>query len=350
MSVLRLRWLAAAVAVLVLCGGRVLAQEAKTPGKEAASFGTLEAVPADQAKAKALEWLKEVGKGDAATLKEFEAVWSADKVLLEKVSDTFALGDPEAKKLMAEGRDFNLPPPTEVPAVLKDPKKSAFFRANLALAYAKALSNRRIQEEALDALKIVRPEQVVDPGAYLFTRAVAEYSLLKKEECGRSILRLLDDVPDAPERYKTVGALMAIDMQSWREKDLGWVSRMMGNIERRLDLTRGGPITQDMQKKVVIELDAMIKKLEEEQQQQANGQGQGQGQGRQPGNTNRPSSPQQDSFGGQNSGPGEAEMKKWRETAENWGKLPEKERAKAMLELTKDMPPKHRELIEAYFK
>jgi hypothetical protein len=283
--------------------------------------------------------------------KEFEAIWSAEKPMLDKIADTFSLGDPEAKKLLDEARDPNLPPPTQVPAVLKDAKKPMFFRANLALAYAKALSNRRVQEEALEALKPFKAEQVIDPSAFLFTKAVAEYSLLKKEDCGRSILRLLDDVADAPERYKTVGALMALDMQTWKEKDLGWVSRMMGNIERRLDLTRGGPITQDMQKKVVLQLDEMIKKMEEEQQQQANGQGQGQGQQRgRPGNTNRPSSPQQDSYGGNNSGPGEAEIKKWKETAEVWGKLPEKERAKAMLELTKDMPPKHRELIEAYFK
>lgn len=33
-----------------------------------------------------------------------------------------------------------------------------------------------------------------------------------------------------------------------------------------------------------------------------------------------------------------------------WGKLPEKERAKAMMELTKDMPPRYREIIEKYFK
>jgi hypothetical protein len=36
--------------------------------------------------------------------------------------------------------------------------------------------------------------------------------------------------------------------------------------------------------------------------------------------------------------------------AEVWGKLPEKERAKAMLELTRDMPPRYREVIEKYFK
>ena len=36
--------------------------------------------------------------------------------------------------------------------------------------------------------------------------------------------------------------------------------------------------------------------------------------------------------------------------AQQWGKLPEKERAKAMAELTRDMPPRYREVIEKYFK
>jgi hypothetical protein len=39
-----------------------------------------------------------------------------------------------------------------------------------------------------------------------------------------------------------------------------------------------------------------------------------------------------------------------KELAEVWGKLPEKDRAKAMAELTRDMPPRYREVIEKYFK
>jgi len=33
---------------------------------------------------------------------------------------------------------------------------------------------------------------------------------------------------------------MAYDMQTWQEKDLGWIARKMDNIQRRLDLKRGG--------------------------------------------------------------------------------------------------------------
>jgi hypothetical protein len=39
-----------------------------------------------------------------------------------------------------------------------------------------------------------------------------------------------------------------------------------------------------------------------------------------------------------------------KELAEVWGKLPDKERAKAMAELTRDMPPRYKEVIERYFK
>jgi hypothetical protein len=39
-----------------------------------------------------------------------------------------------------------------------------------------------------------------------------------------------------------------------------------------------------------------------------------------------------------------------KEVAENWGKLPAKERAAALRELTRNMPAKDRAIIEAYFR
>jgi hypothetical protein len=39
-----------------------------------------------------------------------------------------------------------------------------------------------------------------------------------------------------------------------------------------------------------------------------------------------------------------------KEIAAVWGTLPEKERAKALLELTRGMPAKDRAVIEAYFR
>ena len=81
----------------------------------------------------------------------------------------------------------------------------------------------------------------------------------------------LDDAVDVPDRYKMVAVLIALDMQSWREKDLGEIARKMDNIERRLELARGGPQTQKIQKEVVARLDELIKQLENQRKQQSQG-------------------------------------------------------------------------------
>jgi hypothetical protein len=49
-------------------------------------------------------------------------------------------------------------------------------------------------------------------------------------------------------------------------------------------------------------------------------------------------------------GRGEVDVKKFKEIVDGWGKLPEKERAKAMVELTQGLPQKYKDAIEAYFK
>ena len=49
-------------------------------------------------------------------------------------------------------------------------------------------------------------------------------------------------------------------------------------------------------------------------------------------------------------GNGTVDDKKLQTLAKSWGTMPEKERAKAMMELTKDLPPRYREVIENYFK
>jgi len=251
-----------AVCGAMLCAGQATADEATKVPKEIASFGILRATAPEVARSQAEEWLKSVGKTDAASQKAFADLWASDRTLLDKVADTLTLGSPDARKLLDEARDPKSAAPTEVPALVKDKKLTSFFRANLALAYGKALSNRRIYEEALEALDSVKPEQVVDPATLLFHKAVAEHSLQMAREANNTIVRLLDDVTDAPERYKMVSALMVFDMMTWKDKDLGSIARKMDNIERRLDLSRGGPKTQKIQKEVVARLDELIKEKE----------------------------------------------------------------------------------------
>jgi len=338
---------------LGLVGGLASAADSKKPLKEMPSFGLLKGMTAEEARTQSLAWLTAAGKTDDASQQAFEAIWKGDRPLLDKVSATLALGDPAAASLLNEARDPDTAAPTTVPAILKDAKRPAFFRTNLALAYAKALTGRHVYEEALASLQAVKPEEVVDPAAYLFHRAVSEHALMMKNEADDSIDRLLVDVAESPERYRMVAALMHFDMLTWQDKDLGWISRKMGVIHNRLDIARGGPKTQKMQKEVLVRLDEMIKEMENKQSGccQCNGGGCPNGAPKDgPGNLT-PGSPMQDSnVSGGKMGKGEVDPKRVKEIADVWGKLPEKERARAMVELTRGMPPKYREAIETYFK
>jgi hypothetical protein len=312
----------------------------------AADFGALEASGADAVKARAIAWLKDTGKFDAGMQSQVEAIWrQKDRSALERLADTFALGNAEARRLLAEARDPKAPAPTKVPGLLTDPKQPAFFRANLALAYGRALSLRRVYEEALAVLKTARAEDVVDPASYFFQRAVCEYVLLQKAEAQKTINRLVDDVK-GPQRYQIVAVLMLMDMQTWKEKDLGAVARKMGNIERRLELARGGPETQKLQKDVIRRLDELIKELEKKNP---------------PGDGPTPPDPKPgDPKGGRRpldepqiggpGGTGKVFRQRFNQLKERWGIMQPRQRDEALQELTRGMPPRYREAIENYFR
>ncbi len=253
------RYFFSSLALAVLVAAPALGADRK-PG---AAFGALEPASVEAARTEAAAWLKAAGKTDAATLERFGAIWKNEgSTVLDRVVATFELGDPAVAKLLADARDIGCPAPTKTPDLIRDAKASAFFRANLALAFARNLSNRRVHEEALETLKLFQPEQVVDPAAYLFHRAVSEHAMLMKPEATKTIERIIDDAPFSPERYKTVSMLMLLDMHAWKDKDLTSIARRMENVERRLELARGGPQTQKLQKEIVARLDELIKELE----------------------------------------------------------------------------------------
>jgi hypothetical protein len=347
------RFAAAAVGALLVGAANL---HAEPDAKKLASFGALEAADPAAVRAEAEAWAKKASLSDAQK-KELAAIWkAAERPLFDRVIDTLVL-DPQAAKLLATARDPLAPAPcapNAVPALVKDGKQPAFFRANLALAYAKALSNRRIYEEALETLKAVKAEEVVDPAAYLFHRAVAEHAMLQKDNAKRSLNRLLDDVAEAPERYKTVAALMLLDMLTWKEKDLNWIARKMDNSGRRLELARGGPVTQKIQKDIINRLDEIIKELENKQKQSSSSNGGAcpDGGGQQPSNGGgaNPSSPMKDSNIANNGGPGNVDKKRFKQAVERWGSMPEKERRQFLQDLTRGMSDKHAQAIQTYFK
>lgn len=347
---------------------------AQAQDKRTGGFGALDALTAQGAKGRLADWLKEVGKGDAATSAKLDAIWKDNsRSILDRVADSLALGDPLAAKLLNEARDPAAPAPVVLPEVFKDQKRSAFFRANLALVYSRALTNRRVYEEALDTLKQFSADQTADPAAYLFHRAICEHAMQRKAEATKSIVRLLDEGSAiSPERYKIVATLMLLDMHTWKDKDLGDIARKMENIERRLDIARGGPETQRQQRDVLNRLDEIIKKLENQNKsKKKSGDGSGDGQpmpgdgsgqecpdgGDSPGSgsgppkgTPQPSSPASDSGIAPGQSNGVVDEAKFKKLVADWGRLPPAEQRRALQEITNGMSPRHREAIINYFQ
>jgi hypothetical protein len=330
----------------------IAAEPAKKP---TFGFSTMKAATPEAAKAKAEAWLKSVGKFDQAA---FEKIWANNsRTVLDRTADSLALGNTEAAALLENVRKFDAAAPAEVPAILKDDKQDPFFRANVTLAFAKAAANKKVYEEALEALKSVNPEHAVDPASYFFFKAVSEHATMKKEAAIGSIVKLLDDVSDCPARYTMVATLMFFDMQNWAAdpKDLSNIEKLMDNSGRRLDLARGGEKTQDIQKKIVFRLDELIKELEAKNKQgQCNGgncPGGGDKPGNKPGgNTTTPNQNAPDSVIMGGDGKGVVDEKKLKQYAEQWGSLPAEKRAQVVAEITRDLPPKFEPIIRNYFE
>lgn len=351
-------WLGTLLSALTLAG--------PLPAKPAGGIIALNRYQAANPQAvqdQALAWLKSTGRADARALQAFQAIWShQEHATLDRLTATFALGDAAAARLLAEAGEFWAPPPREIPRAFSDARLPVFYRANLALAYARELSRRRIYEQSQAILAQVKPDDVVDPAAYFYHKAIAEFALVRKADAERSIASLLDDVADPPERCVKICALMSAEMKTWNDADLGQVARLMKNIGRRLRLVQGGPQTQHQQGEVIALLDNLIK--ERDRIVDPPPDPRDPRPPREPGDPRRPKPGDvddgnsgnqshrhmEDSRPGNNGGNGIVGNKPARYTDEVWGKLNEKERARAMAQAYEELPAEYRQIIEALYQ
>lgn len=246
------KWVASLAISAGFCAASFAAEPSKptAPPKAAAlTFGSLRTMSPEAVKAKVEGFLKGEGKLDQAKL---DAIWAdGDRTVLDRTVQSIGLARPDAVQAITAG--------------IGD-EKDAFAKANLAAAFAKALAGKRVYEEAVQAAKSasVKADEIVEPASFYFFKAVAEFSLTKKDDATASIVRLLDDVADAPDRYRVVATQMFFDIQNWAKdpKDLTNIAKLMDNSGRRLDLDRAGKDTQEIQKKIIFRLDEKIKELE----------------------------------------------------------------------------------------
>ena len=133
---------------------------------------------------------------------------------------------------------------------------------------------------------------------------------------------------------------MLVDMKRLEEDSLDEISRMMGDIRRRTELNRSGTRVRGKEEEVIAKLDKLVKKLEEQQRQMQMAQSQG---------SNRSSSPADREQ--RMSGQGTGKVRSKRQTdGGQWGNLDPAERDAALAEMSKDLPPHYRSVIEEYFR
>ncbi len=267
---------------------------------------------------------------------------------MRRLLEVAAIIDPRFDEVNRKVLSISTPPvfPGDLPWLTSD--APGWLQDTVRLACGRAAAQRRLYDEALETLAGLSVEQVCDPASLLFYRATCEHHLLMKEPCLQNLDSLLARESELPTRYVTLANLMRGDISGVKEDSLDEISRMMRDVQRRLDLGRLGSKVRDEETKIVDKLSKMIEDIEEElkkQQQQSNSQSQQQN-GQQ-----RPSAiqPMEDSeIAGQN-GAGDVDNKDIGNRA-GWGNLPPAQRQESLQRLSEELPSHYRDIIEGYFR
>ena len=264
-------------------------------------------------------------------------------LFLDRLLDITAKADERLASLTSELRAAggNVVPASELAWLASD--VPGWLQDVVRLATGRAFAQRNMYDESLEALSGLRVDQVCDPATLLFYRASAEHHLLKKDECLANVERLLQRSEELPTRYRQVAKLIKADIEPLKEDSLDEISRMMFDVQRRLDLGRAGQRVREREDKIIEKLDKLIEDIEKQMQQQQQQQQQQQNaqQMQQDG--------LQDSQIAGGTGPGDVDKKDNGNRA-GWGNLPPAERQEALQQLTEELPSHYRQVIEGYFR
>lgn len=206
-------------------------------------------------------------------------------------------------------------------------------------------TRRLVQQDKQEIACLLLSNDKNKDAEYFYLKAVINHKLHKKRNISNAIRNFeWLSSEETPNRYISVVSLIKEDIKRWDddEYELGNIARDMAQVSRRLANNQPDKFTQNVQEDIVRRLDKKIKDIEDSLAN-ASEQEQNKSQDQQ-------AEPQKDSHIGNDSGPGNVDPKKLKHMAEGWGKLPEKEKEKAMQNLIKDLPPKHRQVVEQYFK
>ena len=258
--------------------------------------------------------------------------------LLDDILEAITIARPDVNKIreaLRLQRTKSRPP--DFSYLLDNPQEQIFLRDHVRLYYGRWLAQNEFYDEALDQLQRLKVETILDQPSLLFYRGLMEHQLLKKDQCLKTISSLLEHQDQLPRRYQVLSSLMLADIEPLETGSLDEISRLMNDIKRRTDLSRSGKTVLNREAEVIEKLDKLIEDIEAQQKSQTVS------------NSTTPNSPMQDSRRAGGKGSGQVTSKQQNDGG-NWGDLPPADRAAALAEMAKDMPPHYRAVIEEYFK
>lgn len=211
-------------------------------------------------------------------------------------------------------------------------------------------------DAALPFLNSIRQDQVPQElyHQFFFYKTTCEFFTLQKKEALASINKFYLSFDKPPRRYDVLIEAMRDDINKWGDDPLADITRKMGEVQRRLVISKGGPITQEKQRQIVKDLDKLIKEMEDKQNRQGEAkinptqEKDGPNQQAQGNKNSNQAATDSNIMGG--SGPGKVDEKRLAQIRESWGTLPPSARAKVIQEITRDLPPKFEPLIKNYFQ
>ncbi len=215
-----------------------------------------------------------------------------------------------------------------------------FVDRHLRLYAMESFCRSGLYDEALQVSEGIETADVLQPQLLLFWRATAFHQLFQKAKCQLTVRRLMEQKEQLPKRFVVLAELMSRDLENLQDESLDEIARMMNDVQRRLSLHRAGKIVLDQEKAVLEKLDKLIERLEEQQKQNRQ-----LGQAPQGG----PSKPMEDSRNVAGKGSGDVTNKRLNDVG-NWGDLPPAEKAKTLAEMTRELPPHYRAIVEEYFR
>ena len=288
-------------------------------------------------------WLEE-SEASPQVAKEIEDYlqsvdWQAGE-LIDPLVSGIQIGDEEVARFMKQLGAADADEKVQSSHLLENNSVPDFVRSNVRLFYGRWLARHELFDESLAELEKLSINQVLDPATLLYYKGLMQHQLLQPKACIKTLETLLGNSDPLPRRYAVLARLMLADMKRLEKDSLDEISRMMSDIERRTDLSRSGTRVRGQEEDVVNKLDKLIEKLEEQQRQMQMAQGNG---------SNRSSAPAEREQRMAGKGSGDVRSKRQTDGGQ-WGNLDPAERDAALADMSKDLPPHYRSVIEEYFR